>query len=225
MALIIVCVHSGNSIFKYLLLFSQILWRMFEIHKSGISDSVVDLVSYLIDMDKRHVFEIFLTWCQRYDVPNEMTPPISLSHHVEVDDLTLPFSSRSSANQQTLIKRIPKSVDCFLKQKSLSESNLLILSTNACNENSLNIRMQNLDKSLLTRSFSAPVICSWSCDEMLVKNDICFEPIRIERDIKECSTNSLLQAGQTDSSNFGTCYSSDENELVIDLDDDGTVST
>ena len=46
---------------------------MFRLHKTGIRDCHVSVMSHLLKMDEKHVHTIFLTWCQRYDVPNYMT--------------------------------------------------------------------------------------------------------------------------------------------------------
>lgn len=48
---------------------------MFNLHRHGITDLEVDLMSYLLNANKRHIYQIFLTWCQRYEVANYMTCP------------------------------------------------------------------------------------------------------------------------------------------------------
>ena len=92
---------------------------MFELHKFGITDFEVELMSHLLDIQKYHVYQIFLAWCQRFGVPNYMNE-VNFGQD-ETNGCFISLKSHSLVNRQT------KSKHCFFKSKCLQQNNKSVL--------------------------------------------------------------------------------------------------
>ena len=115
---------------------------MFELHKSGITDKEVEVMSYLLRMEKQQIYTIFLTWCQRYEVPNLMTRP---------DETIVPSLTTQDFTE--------KATGCIEMTDSVSSCSMTWRRRfSSCPNISALFRPNNRTSNGLTRSVSSPTL-------------------------------------------------------------------